>query len=366
MKNLRRCKRVASADTRRGIIRSLLVGGDAFGLARIAPEWPGALLCTWLFLAVVGRRVGNTGPKSEYSGSPKIRADLASQGSELDEHRGSSGTHHSSCCGAKGRGPASVEPSPAFPAQDLVVQLLGVAWCRWHRCPSNSEHFDASFFRSWGEPLSDFWFHPSWGSSTALPPMAPHPLGLVVAFSESVEHPPKSCVVGQCRQCFGRAGSSGLLQLRRAGRVCGRIALADDYFVSRKLYPNVDYYSGIMLRALGIPTSMFTVMFAMSRTVVTKRLGSLLVLARGSGLVRRPARPPPSHVRAHRRDLTLGEAGAPRDMENQLRRVEPRRPHQCSSVSDPRVALAFAQTRPLFARTLTEHRRNLHSATRRI
>mmetsp|Transcript_66299 Transcript_66299/g.192091 ORF Transcript_66299/g.192091 Transcript_66299/m.192091 type:complete len:488 (-) Transcript_66299:211-1674(-) len=46
-----------------------------------------------------------------------------------------------------------------------------------------------------------------------------------------------------------------------------RIALADEYFVSRKLYPNVDYYSGIMLRALGIPTSMFTVMFAMSRTV---------------------------------------------------------------------------------------------------
>jgi len=46
-----------------------------------------------------------------------------------------------------------------------------------------------------------------------------------------------------------------------------RIAVADEYFVSRKLYPNVDYYSGIVLRAIGIPTSMFTVMFAMSRTV---------------------------------------------------------------------------------------------------
>merc|ERR1712023_376572 len=45
------------------------------------------------------------------------------------------------------------------------------------------------------------------------------------------------------------------------------IALNDDYFVKRKLYPNVDYYSGILLRAIGIPTSMFTVMFAMSRTV---------------------------------------------------------------------------------------------------
>jgi len=46
-----------------------------------------------------------------------------------------------------------------------------------------------------------------------------------------------------------------------------RIALEDPYFIQRKLYPNVDYYSGIVLRALGIPTSMFTVMFAMSRTV---------------------------------------------------------------------------------------------------
>eukprot|EP00405_Crypthecodinium_cohnii_P013212 CAMPEP_0206444310 /NCGR_PEP_ID=MMETSP0324_2-20121206/14842_1 /ASSEMBLY_ACC=CAM_ASM_000836 /TAXON_ID=2866 /ORGANISM="Crypthecodinium cohnii, Strain Seligo" /LENGTH=495 /DNA_ID=CAMNT_0053912321 /DNA_START=127 /DNA_END=1614 /DNA_ORIENTATION=- len=46
-----------------------------------------------------------------------------------------------------------------------------------------------------------------------------------------------------------------------------RVALGDEYFIKRKLYPNVDYYSGIMLRAIGIPTSMFTVMFAMSRTV---------------------------------------------------------------------------------------------------
>jgi citrate synthase len=46
-----------------------------------------------------------------------------------------------------------------------------------------------------------------------------------------------------------------------------RIALEDDYFVSRKLYPNVDYYSGIVQRAVGIPTSMFTCIFAMARTV---------------------------------------------------------------------------------------------------
>ncbi len=44
-----------------------------------------------------------------------------------------------------------------------------------------------------------------------------------------------------------------------------RIALSDDYFVSRKLYPNVDFYSGIILRAMGFPTSMFTVLFAVSR-----------------------------------------------------------------------------------------------------
>lgn len=43
------------------------------------------------------------------------------------------------------------------------------------------------------------------------------------------------------------------------------IALKDEYFVERKLYPNVDFYSGIIYRALGIPTSMFTVMFAMGR-----------------------------------------------------------------------------------------------------
>ena len=44
-----------------------------------------------------------------------------------------------------------------------------------------------------------------------------------------------------------------------------QIALKDDYFVSRKLYPNVDFYSGIIYRAMGIPTNMFTVMFALGR-----------------------------------------------------------------------------------------------------
>lgn len=46
-----------------------------------------------------------------------------------------------------------------------------------------------------------------------------------------------------------------------------RIALEDPYFIERKLFPNVDFYSGIILKAIGIPTSMFTVLFAVARTV---------------------------------------------------------------------------------------------------
>jgi len=46
-----------------------------------------------------------------------------------------------------------------------------------------------------------------------------------------------------------------------------RIALHDEYFIAKKLYPNVDFYSGITLRAMGFPTAMFTVLFALARTV---------------------------------------------------------------------------------------------------
>jgi citrate synthase len=45
------------------------------------------------------------------------------------------------------------------------------------------------------------------------------------------------------------------------------IALQDDYFIKHKLYPNVDFYSGIILKAIGIPTNMFTVIFAVARTI---------------------------------------------------------------------------------------------------
>jgi citrate synthase len=46
-----------------------------------------------------------------------------------------------------------------------------------------------------------------------------------------------------------------------------RVALEDDYFIARKLYPNVDFYSGMIFRALGLPPAMFTPVFAVARTV---------------------------------------------------------------------------------------------------
>ncbi|MYH97089.1 MAG: citrate (Si)-synthase, partial [Acidimicrobiia bacterium] len=44
------------------------------------------------------------------------------------------------------------------------------------------------------------------------------------------------------------------------------VALGDDYFVSRRLYPNVDFYSGLIYQSMGFPTDMFTVLFAIART----------------------------------------------------------------------------------------------------
>ncbi len=46
-----------------------------------------------------------------------------------------------------------------------------------------------------------------------------------------------------------------------------KIALKDEYFIEKKLYPNIDFYSGIILKAIGFPTSMFTVLFAIGRTI---------------------------------------------------------------------------------------------------
>jgi citrate synthase len=66
-----------------------------------------------------------------------------------------------------------------------------------------------------------------------------------------------------CDEVMQRVGmSSRLLEIAMK---LEEIALSDDYFVSRKLYPNVDFYSGVIYKALGIPVNMFTVMFAMGR-----------------------------------------------------------------------------------------------------
>jgi citrate synthase len=61
----------------------------------------------------------------------------------------------------------------------------------------------------------------------------------------------------------GHAQGDPLLELARE---LEQSILADDYFVERKLYPNVDYYAGIVMRALGLPMPMFTPFFAVART----------------------------------------------------------------------------------------------------
>jgi citrate synthase len=67
----------------------------------------------------------------------------------------------------------------------------------------------------------------------------------------------------QCDKLFDKAGISD--PLFDIARKLEEIALKDDYFISRKLYPNVDFYSGLILRAAGIPTNMYTVLFAIGR-----------------------------------------------------------------------------------------------------
>ena len=69
-----------------------------------------------------------------------------------------------------------------------------------------------------------------------------------------------------CDEVLKELGITNDPQLELAMRL-EEIALTDPYFIERSLYPNVDFYSGIILKAIGIPTSMFTVIFALSRTV---------------------------------------------------------------------------------------------------
>jgi citrate synthase len=68
-----------------------------------------------------------------------------------------------------------------------------------------------------------------------------------------------------CHAVLGELGiNDDLLELAME---LERIALHDDYFVEKKLYPNVDFYSGIILKAMGFPLPMFTVLFAVARTI---------------------------------------------------------------------------------------------------
>ncbi|SFH35107.1 citrate synthase [Modicisalibacter xianhensis] len=69
-----------------------------------------------------------------------------------------------------------------------------------------------------------------------------------------------------CDEVLSELGMADDPKLKIAKRL-EQIALEDEYFIERKLYPNVDFYSGIILKAIGIPTNMFTVIFAVSRTI---------------------------------------------------------------------------------------------------
>jgi citrate synthase len=69
-----------------------------------------------------------------------------------------------------------------------------------------------------------------------------------------------------CNEVLAELGLENDPMFRMAKRL-EQIATEDEYFIEKKLYPNVDFYSGIILRALGIPTNMFTVIFATGRTV---------------------------------------------------------------------------------------------------
>ncbi len=78
---------------------------------------------------------------------------------------------------------------------------------------------------------------------------------------------PRAAVLKKsCDEVLGELGIENDPQLKLAMEL-EKIALEDEYFVERKLFPNVDFYSGIILKAMGFPTSMFTVLFALSRTV---------------------------------------------------------------------------------------------------
>ncbi len=80
-------------------------------------------------------------------------------------------------------------------------------------------------------------------------------------------HDPRATIIRKvCHEILDSKADTGNPMFELALKL-EEVALEDEYFIERKLYPNVDFYSGIIYRALNIPTSMFTVMFAIARTV---------------------------------------------------------------------------------------------------
>ena len=80
-------------------------------------------------------------------------------------------------------------------------------------------------------------------------------------------HDPRATIIrAMCHKVLAKLGKSDNPLFELALRL-EELALKDEYFIERKLYPNVDFYSGIIYSAIGIPRSMFTVMFAIARTV---------------------------------------------------------------------------------------------------
>jgi citrate synthase len=77
-------------------------------------------------------------------------------------------------------------------------------------------------------------------------------------------HDPRATIIKKATEdVFEVTGRNPLLDIAME---LEKIALEDDYFVSRKLYPNVDFYSGLIYEALGLPVAMFPVLFAIGRT----------------------------------------------------------------------------------------------------
>jgi citrate synthase len=90
--------------------------------------------------------------------------------------------------------------------------------------------------------------------------------GRLMGFGHRVykNYDPRALIIKEAADAvFDVTGPNPLLQIALE---LERIALEDEYFVSRKLYPNVDFYSGLIYQALGLPTAMFPVLFAIPRT----------------------------------------------------------------------------------------------------